>query len=119
MSDGRTSGSAFSFLNELGQLGDDLEQVAHNPKVAKLEYRRVAILIDSDDNACTSHPDFVLNRSRDTACDVQLGRDRLARRTGLVRVRNPSGVHRGTRSADRTAERFGQRLDDVEMLWAA
>src|SRR5579864_3480971 len=58
-----TSTRTLAFLDELGQLGNDLKEIAHNTKIAELKDWRVGILIDGYDNACTAHADFVLNRS--------------------------------------------------------
>src|SRR5690242_16928860 len=35
-------------LDGLGELGDDLVQVAHDPQVGELEDRRVGVLVDGD-----------------------------------------------------------------------
>ena len=42
-------GSALLGLDRLGQLGDDLVQVAHDAEVGELEDRRVRVLVDRDD----------------------------------------------------------------------
>src|SRR5687767_11775238 len=50
--------------DELGQLGDDLVQVADDAEVAEVEDGRVRVLVDRDDRAGAVHPDLVLDRAR-------------------------------------------------------
>jgi len=58
----------------------------------------------------------MLNSAGNAARDVELRRHRLAGLTDLVRMRDPARVDRGARGTDGTAERAGERLDDVEVL---
>ena len=101
--------------HELGQLRDDLVQVADDPEVAEVEDRRVRVLVDRDDRPRSLHPDLVLDRARDPAGDVELRRDRLA---GLpdLRVRVPAGVDDRARCRDGAAERRCKLLEQRERL---
>src|SRR3990167_2460684 len=64
---------------ELGELRDDLVEIADDPKVGEVEDRRVRVLVDRNDRPGALHPDLVLDRARDAERDVELRRDRLAR----------------------------------------
>src|SRR5688572_10912529 len=47
-------------LQGLGELGQDLVEVAHDPQVGELEDRRVGVLVDRDDVLGALHPHLVL-----------------------------------------------------------
>src|SRR3990170_8760201 len=102
--------------HELGQLRDDLVQVADDAEVAVLEDGRVRVLVHGHDRARALHAHLVLDRSGDAAGDVELRRDDLARLTHLGRVRVPAGVHDGAGGRDRAAERLRELLDEGEVL---
>src|SRR5207247_7636669 len=102
--------------DELGQLRNDLVQVADDPEVRVLEDRRVRVLVDRDDHARALHADLVLDRARDAAGDVELRRDRLAGLPDLRGVRVPARVDDRARGRDGTAERLGELLDEREVL---
>ena len=102
--------------DELGQLRDDLVQVADDAEVGVLEDRRVRVLVDRDDQARALHPDLVLDRAGDADRDVELRRDGLAGLADLRRVRVPARVDDRARRGDRAAERLGELLDEREAL---
>src|SRR5262245_31683411 len=102
--------------DELGQLRDDLVQVADDPEVGVLEDRRVRVLVDRDDHARALHPDLVLDRARDADGDVEPRRDALPRLADLGGVRIPARVDHGAGGPDRAAERARERLDERESL---
>lgn len=59
----------------------------------------------------------MLDRTRDSNGDVQLGRDHLARLSNLERVVGVAGIDGGARRSDRGAEAVGERDDGrVELL---
>src|SRR4051795_1524110 len=60
-----TVSAALLRLDRLGQLGDDLVQVADHAEVGELEDRRVRVLVDRKDVLRVLHPDLVLDRSGD------------------------------------------------------
>ena len=105
--------------DELGQLRDDLVQVADDPEIGELEDRRVRVLVDRDDRARALHPDLVLDRAGDADGDVELRRDGLARLADLRRVRVPARVDDGARCGNGAAERLRELLDELEVLRAA
>src|SRR4051794_25281894 len=120
--DGEAIGSgALPRLHGLGQLGDDLVEVADDPEVGELEDRGVAVLVDRDDVLRGLHADLVLDRARDAGREVELRRDGLARLADLPGVRVPAGVdHRaGGRHGGVAAEGAGQRLELLEALGLA
>src|ERR1700745_4159383 len=59
-------------------LGNDLEEVADEAEIARLEDRRRAVLVDGDDGAGILDAREVLNRPRDPHRHIQLRRDDLA-----------------------------------------
>src|SRR6476661_18560 len=110
------SSAALLGLDRLGQLGDDLVQVAHHAEIRELENRRVLILVDREDVLRALHPDLVLDRAGDAGGQVELRRDRLAGLTDLGRVGIPAGVDHGTGGRNRAAHRLGQFLALLEAL---
>ena len=98
-------------LHGLGQLRQDLVQVADDAEVGELEDRGVRVLVDRDDVLRGLHADLVLDRARDARREVQLRRDGLARLADLRRVRVPAGVddRAGRGDGGVAAERAGQR----------
>src|SRR4051812_6424069 len=76
--------------HELGQLRDDLVEVADDAEIRVLEDRRVRVLVDRDDHVRALHADLVLDRARDPDGDVELRRDRLPGLADLRRVRVPA-----------------------------
>src|SRR5439155_4760216 len=117
--DSLQAASSPSLLHELGQLRDDLVQVADDSEVGELEDRCVRVLVDRDDRPRALHADLVLDRARDPARDVELRRDGAARLADLSRVRIPAGVDDGARGCNRTAERPREILDEPEVLGPA
>src|SRR4051794_36913283 len=79
-------------LHGLGQLRQDLVQIADDSEVGELEDRRVLVLVDRDDVLARLHADLVLDCARDAGREVQLRRDRLAGLADLRGVRVPAGV---------------------------
>src|SRR4051812_44484154 len=76
-------------LDRLGQLGDDLVQIADHAEVRELEDRRVRVLVDREDVLRVLHPDLVLDRPGDTGRQIQLRRHGLAGLADLGRVGVP------------------------------
>src|SRR3954453_885474 len=119
-SDDEAIGSAaLPRLHGLGQLGDDLVEIADDPEVGELEDRGVAVLVDRVDVLRGLHADLVLDRARDARREVELRRDRLARLADLRGVRVPAGIDHGTGGRDRPAERVGKVLGELEVLGLA
>src|SRR5687767_9459818 len=106
-------------LHGLGQLGQDLVQVADDPEVAELEDRRVRVLVDRDDVLRGLHADLVLDRAGDAGREVELGRDGLAGLPDLARVREPAGVHHRAGRGHRSAERLRELVAQLEVLGLA
>src|SRR4051812_28193150 len=108
-------------LDGLGELGQDLVQVADDAQVAELEDRGVRVLVDRHDVLRGLHADLVLDRAGDAGRQVELRRDRLAGLADLGRVRVPAGVDHGARGGDGgvSAERGGQLVAELEALGLA
>src|SRR5215218_7968530 len=105
-------------LHGLGELRDDLVEVADDAEVGELEDRGVRVLVDRDDVLRGLHADLVLDRARDAGRQIQLRRDRLAGLADLGGVRVPAGVdHRaGGGDGGVAAERAGEGLERLEAL---
>src|SRR5688500_5964020 len=105
--------AALLALDRLGQLGNDLVQVAHDAEVGELEDRRVRVLVDRDDVLRRLHADLVLDRAGDSDREVELRRDGLARLADLAGVGEPARVDdragRGNCAAGRVGERLRER----------
>src|SRR4051812_17500265 len=112
---------ALAGLHRLGQLGQDLVQVADDAEVRELEDRGVGVLVDGHDVLRGLHAHLVLDRAGDARREVQLRRDGLARLADLRRVRVPAGVDdRAGRGDGRVAaEGAGQLHELVESLLLA
>src|SRR5215471_404439 len=81
----------------VGELRDDVEQVAYDPEVGQFEYGRLRILVDHHDRLGRLHAGPALARPRDTHRQVELRRDRLARLPDLELVGIPAGIGGGAR----------------------
>src|SRR5215475_5570290 len=77
-------------LDRLGQLGDDLVQIADHAEVGELEDRSVRVLVDRQDVLRVLHSDLVLDRAGDARREVQLRRHRLTGLADLRRVGVPT-----------------------------
>ena len=108
-------------LHGLGELGQDLVQVADDAEVGELEDRGVRVLVDRDDVLRGLHADLVLDRAGDAGRQVQLRRDGLARLADLRGVRVPAGVDHRARGGDGALppKRLGELLAELEALGLA
>jgi len=95
----------------------DLEQITHDAVVRDLEDRRFLVLVDRHDRARVAHPRDVLDRTRDSARDVELGTHLPPRLPDLIAVRAPAIVRHGARRAHgRVPERRREILDELEVF---
>src|SRR4051794_16551475 len=106
-------------LHGLGQLRQDLVEVADDAEVRELEDRRVLVLVDRDDVLRGLHAHLVLDRAGDARREVELGRDRLAGLPDLRGVRVPARVDDRSGGGHRAAERVGELLGELEVLGLA
>src|SRR4051812_20847033 len=106
-------------LHGLGQLRNDLVEVAHDAEVGELEDRGVGVLVDRHDVLRGLHADLVLDRAGDARREVQLRRDRLAGLADLARVGEPARVDHGARGGDGAAHRLRELLEHLEALGLA
>src|SRR3954471_7304802 len=98
---GMRRSAALLRLHGLGELRQDLVEIADDPEVGELEDRRVRVLVDREDVLRVLHADLVLDRARDPGREIQLRSDRLARLADLRGVRVPAGVDNGARGGHR------------------
>src|SRR3954454_20722575 len=106
-------------LDGLGELGQDLVEIADDPEVGELEDRSVGVLVDRDDVLRVLHADLVLDRTGDARGQVQLRRDGLARLADLRGVGVPAGVDDRAGRRDGAAHGGGQLLAELEALGLA
>src|SRR4051794_11283548 len=109
---------ALAGLHRLGQLRQDLVEVADDPQVGELEDRGVGVLVDGHDVLRGLHADLVLDRAGDACRQVQLRRHGLARLADLRGVGVPAGVdHRaGGGDGGVAAEGLGEVVAELEAL---
>src|SRR3954447_1160886 len=110
---------ALAGLHRLGELGEDLVEVADDPEVGELEDRGVRVLVDRHDVLRGLHADLVLDRAGDARGEVQLRRDGLARLADLRRVGVPAGVDDRAGRRDGAAQGPGEGLERLEALGLA
>src|SRR4051795_3036362 len=110
---------ALAGLHRLGQLRQDLVEVADDAQVGELEDGRVGVLVDGHDVLRGLHADLVLDRARDARGEVELRRHRLAGLADLGGVRPPAGVDHRAGGGDGAAERAREVLERLEALGLA
>jgi hypothetical protein len=91
------------------QLRYHREQVADQPDIRNLEYRRILVLVDGDDDFAVLHACQMLDRAGDADRDVDFGGDDLAGLADLIVVGDIACVDCCTTCADACAELVGQR----------
>jgi hypothetical protein len=101
----RSPSTRTSSHQRLFELGQDLEQVAHQAEIGRLEDRRIAVLVDRHDAAGVLDARHVLDRAGDADREIQVRRDDLAGLADLHVVGHVARVHGGAARADRGAER--------------
>src|SRR3954453_18986128 len=106
-------------LHGLGELRDDLVEVADDAEVGELEDRGVRVLVDGHDVLGALHADLVLDRAGDAVREVELRRDGPARLAGLGAVGVPAGVDHRAGRRDGAAERARELLERVKALLLA
>ncbi len=105
-----------SFVEFLGQGWDDLEKVTHNPVGGDVEDRGIGIGIDGYDALSILHPHNVLNRSGDTASQIEARRDRLPLAADLAVPAQPLTIDNGTTGCNLRPESFRQLLDNLQIF---
>src|SRR3989449_4783656 len=85
--------SAMEVPDLVGQLRDDVKQIADDSVVSHLEDRGVLFLVDRDDDFRRAYPRQVLDRARDPYRDIERGTDGLARLAHLVGMRPAPRIH--------------------------
>src|SRR5271157_5712103 len=65
----------FHFANFVGQFGQELQDVVHNPDICHLEDRGFGILVDGDQERIAFNAGQMLECATDAACHVHLGLD--------------------------------------------
>ena len=96
-----------------------LEQVADEPDIRNLEDRRFLVLVDRNDRSGILDSGHVLDGTRNPDCDIKIRGDDPSGLAHLHLVRYVTRVDRRPRRADTGAEFVGQRVDQVEVVFAA
>jgi len=96
-------------LDGLDELGNGLEEVSNETDVGDLEDGGVGVLVDGNNELGLLHTGKVLDGTRDTNGDVELGGDNLSGLADLERVVGVAGVDGGTRGTDGCNVSTGQR----------
>src|SRR5215218_3338345 len=111
-----TGSAALPRLHGLGELRDDLVEVADDAEVGELEDRGVRVLVDRHDVLRALHADLVLDRAGDAGREVELRRHGLARLTDLGGIREPARVDDRPGRRHRAAEHARELLELLEAL---
>ena len=91
----RRASDAFTLFELVDKLRDNLEQIAYNSHVGKLEDGRFGIRVDGDDRFGLFHAREVLNCPGDAASNVDIRLDRFTCLADLQGIGNPPGIHYG------------------------
>src|SRR5580698_10006215 len=110
------SAPRLGFLYFFDQRRNYVEQIPDDGVVGNLKNRRFGIFVDRDDGARAFHPNDVLNRAADAEREIELGGNRLARRTDLAVHREPAGVADRARSSEIAAEGLRELLGQFDVF---
>lgn len=99
-------------LDSLDELGDSVKEVGNETDVGDLEDGCVGVLVDGDDELGLLHAGKVLDGTRDTDGNVELGGDDLAGLADLERVVGVAGVDGCTRGTNGSAEGVSKGIED-------
>src|SRR5436305_8688332 len=110
--------SALLLFHRGGQLGHDLEEIAHDAVIGHLEDRSFLVLVDGHDGLAVLHAGEMLDRAGDADGDIEVGRHHLAGLADLVVVRHVARVDRRAAGAETGPHRVGELLEQLEVLAA-
>ncbi len=85
----------FALFELIDELWNNLEQIANNSKVGKLEDGRFGIRVDGDDRFGLFHAREVLDCPGDAAGNVDIRLDRFTCLADLQGIGDPPGIHYG------------------------
>ena len=106
-------------LGLLGQLGNQLEEIADDTVIRHLEDRRFLVLVDRDDDLAVLHAGEMLDGTGDADGDVEVGGHDLAGLADLPVVGRVAGIDRRAGRPDGGTDTVGELLDDLEVLGRA
>src|SRR5581483_4455423 len=107
---------SFCLLNLLHQRWNNVEQISDHAVIRHLKDGRLRVLINSDHRSRAFHADNMLDRATDAESQVELRRNRLARRPDLAVHRQPAGVADRPRGRDLSAQGFRKLLGQLNVL---
>lgn len=111
-----SSNASLLGLELLSELRDLVEQITDQTHISYLKDRRIPVFVDGSDDFAVLHAGQMLNGSRDTRAEVELGRDVLARLADLQTIVGETAVDGGTRGANGSAKCIGQRRHEAVKL---
>lgn len=103
----------FLLLELLGEFGDSGEQVIDKTKVRNLEDGSLRVLVDSNNGLRILHTSQVLNGTRNTDGNVEIGGDDLTGLTDLEGVVSKARVNGSSRSTDGSTDGISKRKDEL------
>src|SRR5581483_8513080 len=107
------------FAQPSSQSRHDLEHIAHDAEIRGFEDRRFRIAVDRDDDVRLLHPNEMLDRAGNAACDVDAWAYGLSGLADLVLIGNPSGHDGCPRGANDSAYGLCKVVEHVKRLRAA
>lgn len=93
-----------------------VEQIPNETHVGDLKNGRIGVLVDGRDDFTILHARQMLNRAGNAGAEIQLRRDIFARLTYLQTIVREAAVNSCPRGANGSAQRIGQRWDEVVKL---
>src|SRR5579859_3906390 len=110
-------GHAAGFTNFVGQFRKEFQNVVDNSNVGDLKDGRLRIFVDGNEKRISFNAGQMLERSADSASQVDLRLYGFSRRSDLARFRHPLRVNHRTRATDGGAQGLGQFLGNDHVLF--
>src|SRR4030042_4887117 len=93
-----------------------LKDIANNPIGGNLKNGRLPVLVDSDNDSGTLHPDQVLNSAADAAGYIKLRSNCLACLADLALRRHPASLYDSSRTAYHAIQLISQLLQHDKII---
>ena len=100
----RASVPAPHFFDFLDQRRNYFKQIADNTVITIFKYGRFRIVVYGYNRFCRAHSRQMLNRTGYASSDIQVGTDHFSGLADLVRLSDPTRIHRGPACAERGAQ---------------
>ena len=109
--------SSFRSPDALGNGRHDLKQVADDTDIGNFEDRCLGVAVDRNDQVGILHTHKMLDRSTDTAGDIDLWSHRLTGLTYLMLYIDPAGINSTSRRTNHTAKLISKLSYQLEILF--